>query len=192
MDAIETLDIQRFPKQYENMMTEAVLLSEKIACKLRSLMYASTDVRKPAYLKKAADVHGIEITYQDEILSIVLPRLLPKRGGKYSSLFLMEPLHAALEEFTETEAFPKFGECTVCIVHYYDKRVFDKPLYDFDNLQQKQLLDTIAAHVLIDDSASLCNVFCTALCRESNYTKVYIMEKERFKEWLPLPGDDKN
>ena len=190
IDAIGTLDMERFKKQYANMLIEAVLLSEKTACKLRSLMYASTDERKPEYLKKAANAHGIEISYEGAVLSIVLPRLLPKRGGKYSSMFLMDPLHQALEEFTLETSFPKFEECAVCIVHLYDEAVLDKPVFDFDNLQQKQLLDTIATHVMIDDTASLCNVFCTALRSDCNLTKVYVMQKNRLSEWLQKPEND--
>lgn len=184
VDAIKTLDIERFKKQYENMLLDLVLLSEKVACKLRSLIYASGHVQKPEYLKRASYEHGIEISYEGAVLSIVLPRLLPKRGGKYSSLFLMDPLHQALAEFTEEFEFPKFEECTVSIVHQYDATVLDKPVFDFDNLQQKQLLDTIAAHVMIDDAAPLCNVFCTTRRSKDNLTRVYVMQKDRLRDWL--------
>ena len=190
IDAIKTLDMERFKTHYGNMLIDLVLLSEKIACKQRSLIYASTDVRKPEYLKRAAYEHGIEISYEGAVLSIVLPRLLPKRGGKYSSLFLMDPLHQALEEFTEEYAFPKFEECLVCIVHLYDATVLDKPVFDFDNLQQKQLLDTIATHVMIDDAAPLCNVFCTTRRSKDNLTKVYIMQKDRLRDWLQQTEND--
>ena len=190
IEAIKTLDMERFKIHYANMLIELVLLSEKVACNLRSLIYASTDVRKPEYLKKASYEHGIEISYEGAVLSITLPRLLPKRGGKYSSLFLMEPLHQALEEFTEECDFPKFEECTVSIVHLYDATVLDKPVFDFDNLQQKQLLDTIATHVMVDDAAPLCNVFCTTRRSKSNLTRVYIMQKDRLRDWLQQTEND--
>lgn len=190
VDAIKTLDIERFKKQYENMLIDLVLLSEKVACKLRSLIYASGNVPKPEYLKRASYEHGIEISYEGAVLSIALPRLLPKRGGKYSSLFLMDPLHQALEEFTEEYDFQKFEECTVCIVHLYDASVLERPVFDFDNLQQKQLLDTIATHVMIDDAAPLCNVYCTTRRSKENLTRVYVMQKDLLRDWLQKTESD--
>lgn len=40
--AMDSLDIQRYPENYETMSTKAVLRAEKIACQLRSLLYPST------------------------------------------------------------------------------------------------------------------------------------------------------
>lgn len=180
----DTLDIKRFPKHYENMIVDAALLSEKITCKLRSLVYASSTIRKPEYLSRAADTQAVQVEYQDEILSISLPRLLPRRSGKYSSLFLADPIYAALDQFSSGQPLPKFRECTVCIVHEYDSSCTDRLFFDFDNLQQKQLIDTIAAHVLTDDNAMLCNVFCTSQAGKEDRTRVFIMAKNRFSQWL--------
>jgi hypothetical protein len=182
--ALDTLDLSRFPKNYENMSTEAALLAEKITCKLRSLIYASTGIRKPQYLTQAASAHDVRIEYQNGILCITLPRLLPRRGGKYSSLFLTEPIHAALERYGNEQQLPKFLDCTICMVHEYDASCADRLIFDFDNLQQKQLMDTIAVHILTDDNALLCDVFCTSRAGERDRTLVFIMEKNAFPEWL--------
>ena len=40
--AMDTLDIQRYPENYEIISTEAALLAERIACRLRNLLFAST------------------------------------------------------------------------------------------------------------------------------------------------------
>lgn len=182
--AVDTLDLDRFPKHYENMVLETALLSEKVTCKLRSLVYASTTIRKPEYLSQAAETQAVQVGYQEEILSITLPRLLPRRSGKYSSLFLTDPIHSALDRFSSNQPLPKFRECTVCIVHEYDCSCCDRPFFDFDNLQQKQLIDTIAAHVLTDDNALLCDVFCTSQPGGEDRTKVFIMAKNRFSQCL--------
>ncbi len=189
--ALDTLDLGRFPKNYENMSTEAGLQAEKITCKLRSLIYASTSVRKPEYLTLAASAQDVQINCRNGILCVTLPRLLPRRGGKYSSLFLTEPIHAALERYSNEQQLPKFLDCTICIVHEYDASCTDRLIFDFDNLQQKQLMDTIAVHVLTDDNALLCDVFCTAREGEQDRTKVFIMEKKVFPEWLSRPESDK-
>ena len=36
--AMDSLDIQRYPENYETMSTEAALRAEKIACQLRNLL----------------------------------------------------------------------------------------------------------------------------------------------------------
>lgn len=169
--AIDTLDIRRYPKNYETMSTDAALLSEKITCKLRSLIYASTTLKKPDYLTKAASAQEVQVACQNGLLCVTLPRLLPRRGGKYSSLFLTEPVHAALDQFATEQPLPKFRDCTVCLVHEYDASASDRLIFDFDNLQQKQLLDTIAVHVMTDDNALLCDVFCTAESGRQSKTK---------------------
>ena len=50
--AMDSLDIQRYPENYETMSTEAALRAEGIACQLRSLLYASTSVPKAALTGK--------------------------------------------------------------------------------------------------------------------------------------------
>ena len=74
--AMDTLDIQRYPENYEIISTEAALRAERIACRLRNLLFASSGVPKRDYLIKAGEVHGIEIGYADGILEVTLPRLL--------------------------------------------------------------------------------------------------------------------
>lgn len=44
--AMDTTDIQRYPDNYEVLSTDAALRAEKIACRLRHLIYSSTTIRK--------------------------------------------------------------------------------------------------------------------------------------------------
>lgn len=182
--AMDSLDIQRYPENYETMSTEAALRAEKIACQLRSLLYASTGISKSEYLLKAGEVHDIEITCEDGIVEVSLPRLLPKKKTKQSSLFLIDPLHAALEQYGSRHFLPRFRECVVCISHIYDHELPDWCLLDYDNLQQKQLLDVIALHVMVDDSGLLCDAYNTTELGDKDCTHIYIMEKNRFSCWL--------
>ena len=48
--------------------------------------------QKQRSIVKAGEAHGIEVNYEDGILEISMPRLLPKRKGRQSSLFLTDPL----------------------------------------------------------------------------------------------------
>lgn len=182
--AMDSLDIQRYPENYEAMSTEAALRAEKIACQLRSLLYASTNVPKNEYLLKASEVHSVEIHYEDGIMEISLPRLLPKKKMRQSDLFLLDPLHAALGYYAEKNPLPRFRECVVCISHVYDHGLPDWCLLDYDNLQQKKILDAIALYVMADDSGLLCDAYNTTELGDKDGTRVYIMEKNRFAGWL--------
>ena len=52
--AMDTTDIQRYPDNYETLSTDAALRAERIACRLRHLIYSSTTIRKGDYLKSAS------------------------------------------------------------------------------------------------------------------------------------------
>ena len=71
--AMDSVDIQRYPENYETMSTEAALRAEGIACQLRNLLYASTGVPRAEYLVKAAEAHGIEVAYEEGIFRVALP-----------------------------------------------------------------------------------------------------------------------
>lgn len=189
--AANSLDIQRYPKSYESMTTEAALLAESVACKIRSLIYGTTNIRKQDYLQKAAKTISIAVTYENEILCLHLPRLLPKKTGQYSSLYLMDPVDAALDQFGMDHRLPKFRECVICFVHTLNMDTTDQRIFDYDNLQQKQLLDSIAVHVLTDDNGILCDVFNTTQIGPKDHTDVFIMEKNRFCKWISERENDK-
>lgn len=182
--AMDTMDIQRYPENYEVISTEAALRAERIACRLRNLLSASTGVPKREYLLKAGEEHGIEIGYADGIFEVTLPRLLPKKKTRQSSLFLTEPLHAALEQYAGEHPTPRFRECVICISHVYGHDLPDWCLLDYDNLQQKQILDTVALYVMLDDSGLLCDAYNTTELGEKDCTRIYVMEKGRFGKWL--------
>ena len=184
LHAMDSLDIQRYPDNYETISTEAVLRAEKIACQLRSLLFASTNILREEYLVKAGEAHGIEITQEEGILAVTLPRLLPKKKGKQSSVFLLDPLGATLAEYAKEQTLPRFRECVVCISHVYDHKLPEQCIPDYDNLQQKQLLDMIALYVMADDNGLLCDAYNTTELGECACTRVYIMEKNRFAGWL--------
>nr|WP_300809489.1 DUF6100 family protein [uncultured Acetatifactor sp.] len=182
--AMDSVDIQRYPENYETMSTEAALRAEGIACQLRNLLYASTGVPRAEYLVKAAEAHGIEVAYEEGIFRVALPRLLPKKKMRQSGIFLLDPLHAALGQYGEENPLPRFRGCVVCVSHVYDHELPDWRIRDYDNQQQKQILDVIALYVMADDSGLLCDAYNTTELGDKDGTNVYIMEKNRFAGWL--------
>lgn len=181
--AMGSLDIQRTPENYEALSTQAALAAEKIACQLRSLLYATTRVPKSEYLARAGDAHGIEIGETNGVLEITLPCLLPKKRSRQSALFLGDPLHTALKEYMECHPMPRFRECTVCFIHVYGGDLPFCKLPDYDNLQQKQILDIITLHTMTDDGSLLCDLFNTTGPGEQSCTRVFVMERKRFPAW---------
>ena len=59
--AMDTTDIQRYPDNYEILSTDAALRAERIACRLRHLIYSSTSIQKGEYLQSASVAQGISI-----------------------------------------------------------------------------------------------------------------------------------
>ena len=51
--AIENTDIARYPENYNMLATDAALRSELIACRMRRLVFQSTDTKKPEHLASA-------------------------------------------------------------------------------------------------------------------------------------------
>ena len=89
--AMNTTDIQRYPDNYEVLSTDAALRAERITCRLRHLIYATTSIKKEEYLRSAETMQGIEISENDGILEIKLPCLLPKRRQAQSSCWIRLP-----------------------------------------------------------------------------------------------------
>lgn len=182
--AMKMTDLQKYPANYEELSVDAALRAERIACQLRNLIYVAGVTSKTEYMRKAAKAHGIRIKYKDEILTIQLPGLLPKRKAHVNTAFINEPLHYALKEYLEHEALPLFGDCVVCFIQVYDQRLPLRRIRDYDNLEFKQILDTISPFVLKDDSGLFCDSYHTTRLEDSDYTSVYVMEKAAFPEWL--------
>jgi hypothetical protein len=182
--AMDTTDIQRYPDNYETLSTDAALRAEKIACRLRHLLYASTSVRKEDYLLSAGAAHGIEISYENEILAISLPCLLPRRKQRQSTEFLLDPLQFTLSRYADHNPTPKFSHCVVCFSHIYNRELSERRISDYDNLELKQILDVISSFVMTDDGGLLCDAYNTTELGDTDCTQVSIMDKRSFRDWL--------
>ncbi|MDO4275115.1 MAG: DUF6100 family protein [Eubacteriales bacterium] len=182
--AMKMTDIPKYPTNYEELSTDAALRAEHIACQLRNLIYATGIVSKTEYMEKATKVHGIQIQNDKGILTIRLPGLLPKRKAHVNIGFINEPLHFALKEYLEHDSLPVFENCVVCFIQIYDQHLPLRRIRDYDNLEFKQILDTISPFVLRDDSGLFCDSYHTSRLEDADYTSVHIMDKSDFPEWL--------
>lgn len=182
--AMDTTDIQRYPDNYEVLSTDAALRAEKIACSLRHLIYSTTNIKKADYQCMACDCQGIELQYQEQILEITLPSLLPKRRNRKSVEFLLDPLHFFLSQYAEENPLPKYRECVVCFSHIYSRDLPAGRIHDYDNLELKQILDVLASYIMVDDTGLLCDAYNTTEFGEVDCTRISVMEKSRFSAWL--------
>lgn len=182
--AMSTTDLQRYSDNHEVLSTDAALRCERIACRLRHLIYTSTSVRKEEYLTSAAVMQGVEIRYEDGLLEITLPCLLPKRQKRQSSEFLIDPIYAALSQYAKSHAMPQFRHCVVCFSHVYCHEQPERRVRDYDNLELKQLLDVVSSFIMVDDSGLLCDAYNTTELGETDCTRIFIMAQGQFPRWL--------
>ena len=90
--AMDTTDIQRYPDNYEVLSTDAALRAEKIACRLRHLIYSSTSIQKGEYLQSASVAQGISIAYENGVLEVTLPGVsVTTTIWKKSSFWMSSP-----------------------------------------------------------------------------------------------------
>ncbi len=182
--AMDTTNLQQYPDNYEVLSTDAALRAERIACRLRHLIYTSTGIKKEEYLTSAAVMQGVAVIYEDGLLEITLPCLLPKRQKRQSSEFLIDPIHAALNQYARSHPMPQFQHCVVCFSHVYCQEQPERRVRDYDNLELKQLLDVVASFIMVDDGGLLCDAYNTTELGDTDCTRISIMSQSRFPAWL--------
>ena len=163
--------------------TDAALRSELIACRMRRLVFQSTDTKKPEYLASAGVVQGIDIREENGILKITLPCLFPKRKKRENTEFITDPLYFTLSRYSDGNPLKRYSHCVVCFSHIYSD---DSKRYirDYDNLELKQILDVIAAFLMEDDSGLLIDAYNTTETGKTDCTEISVMEKRRFSDWI--------
>jgi len=182
--ALNMTDVQRYLENYEVLSADAAHRGELIACRLRHLYYAPTQKDRSDYLETAADEMGISVQMKDGIVEITVPSLMPRRKQWQNTEFLLDPFSAALSRFASEHGVPRMEHCTGCFVLCYDKELPDRRVCDYDNLELKRVLDAAAAYFLPDDSGLFYDAYYTTELGERDCTKLYLMESDRYPEWL--------
>lgn len=173
-----------YGKNYEELSLDAAIRAERIACSLRNLIYATNLINKPKLMDAVAKEHGIEISHSYDRVIITLPGLLPKRTKRTNTTFLTDPLHACLDSYVREHTLPHFTDCVVCFSHMFDQNLSTRRIRDYDNLECKQVLDTVAGFVMTDDGGLFCDAYHTTELGNRDCTILTIMEKSSFSTWL--------
>ena len=79
---------------------------------------------------------------------------------------------------------PHYRECVVCFAQVYDQALPTRRVRDYDNLEEKQILDLLSSFVMADDTGLLCDAYNTAELGDQDCTMIFVMEKHRFPGWL--------
>jgi len=187
--ALQSVDIISYPENYSSLSHQAVVKSEYVSRKLRELVYSTTNISWSDLLENVADELGIRINYDDNgTVEITIPCLIPHRRKKQTG-FITAPLYVALERFIAERRpelpFEKFRHCAICITHVYDKVLLGKGRKrDYDNIELKGIIDVINTFLLIDDNGSLCDIYNTSEFSDQDITRISIMKKDMFPEWI--------
>lgn len=184
ISAMKITDIGTYGKNYEELSIDAAQHAERIACSLRNLIFAANLVARPLLMEKTAEIHRITIIHTDSRVEITLPGLMPKRTKRVNTTFLTDPLHASLESYTKKHTLPHFTDCVVCFSHVFDQTLPTRRIRDYDNLECKQILDTVAGFLMTDDSGLFCDAYHTTELGDRDCTILTIMEKKEFPGWL--------
>lgn len=184
ISAIKITDTGTYGKNYEELSMDAAQRAERIACSLRNLIFAANLIPKPVLMVAVSKEHGITITHSTDRVVITLPGLMPKRTKRINTTFLTDPLHASLDAYTKEHTLPHFTECVVCFSHIFDRNLSARRVRDYDNLECKQLLDTVATFLMTDDSGLFCDAYHTTVLGDKDCTMLTIMEKRAFPDWL--------
>ena len=184
ISAIKITDTGTYGKNYEELSMDAAQRAERIACSLRNLIFAANLIPKPVLMVAVSKEHGITITHSTDRVVITLPGLMPKRTKRINTTFLTDPLHASLDAYTKEHTLPHFTECVVCFSHIFDRNLSARRVRDYDNLECKQLLDTVATFLMTDDSGLFCDAYHTTELGDKDCTILTIMEKRAFPDWL--------
>ncbi len=175
---------QKYGANYEKLSINTALLSERVTCNIRKLIYTTNNLTPNKYLEKAVDELEIKITCNKNIYEIELPTLLLKKGKEQSSDFIASPLARCLDHFVMENEMNLGEDIVVCFNQIYDENSPLRRVRDYDNIDLKRMLDVIAIYFLDDDSGYYIDMFNTTSFGEKDVTKISIMERSYFEEWL--------
>ena len=79
--------------------------------------------------------------YSPDVVTVVLPGIMPSRSAMHKTDFLSAPLEAKLFEYDRMYQLPKFRYGEVIFTHIYNKAMSVRRIQDYDNMETKKILD---------------------------------------------------
>ncbi len=177
-------------ERYGEEVEKASLCGERLTERLRRLAMESLAEpgRQRVYEERLIRSHWITAGYEEGILRVELPFLLPHRKSKYTD-YIYQPLFLAMEKWCGERGkagaeVPAFREAVVGFCHVYDKGKPQVRVRDHDNIEEKQVVDALGTFFLESDGGLYLDTFHTTVMGDGDRTEVFLMEKGRFGEWV--------
>lgn len=185
-------------RQFLDCMVNASVSAEQLTERLRRLVFGSSlwEKQRRVYGKELVRIHKITVQFQEEILEVKLPCLLPHRKEAYTD-FIYKPFYLALQDWCDMrvqqgKTVPIFDYATVCFFHEYDQSLPLGRVRDHDNIEEKQVVDALGTFFLTSDSGLYLNTYHTTLLGNEDCTRLYLMAQERFPGWITAAACEKS
>ncbi len=178
----ETTDSAKHLQNFESVGIDMVTSAEKIACDIRNTILSYNAVNKYELMNCVCKAQGIDIKNREYGYEIELPNIISKRKNRVNTPFIIEPVVHKIYEFAKTNSIKRLDDATVVFVYIYNNEGQRKRIFDYDNLETKQMLDVINSFFLVDDSSKYCNLFYTSGEGERDMTKIFIINNKIFRQ----------
>lgn len=166
---------------FSELMNEFIFKSEKMTCYARDVALKTFCADRKILFEGIAQNNGINVKKENGIIEIEIPFLLPKKTQKKAS-FICDPLFYSLIKASEKTDLKINENAVVWFVNIYDNKTNKIAVRDYDNLESKKILDTIALFSLKDDSAEFCDIIYSMEFGTQNKTMIYVIPKTRLFE----------
>lgn len=170
----------------EQSSLELLALLESGALSLRNEIIFKNDKAKSTVKRIICDNFNVNITYNNGILDISLPRLLPRKTDK--TRYIFTTLEIAIREKLENKEVntPKFTKGVIVkFTHYYSEEDMFR-ITDYDNLETKSALDIIGLYFLEDDSPKNISTYHTMKIGDKTYTRIQIIDDNFMKNIVDI------
>lgn len=171
-------------------ITSASFTAEGLTERLRRLVLENClwEPVRETYGAGIVSLHGISVAYENEVLTVELPGLLPHRKNRYTD-YLYKPVHLALKNWCgrrqkEGLEVPLYEQATVCFLHGYDKKLSMARVRDHDNIEEKQMVDALGMFFLVSDGGMYLNTYHASVQGDEDRTVLFLMHQEAFPRWI--------
>lgn len=186
LEYLESIGNRLHEESYEQeLFSKYVTEAENFALEAREFVPLQYRREADLYRKNGSDVSEISAEKCGDVITIVIPRLLPHRTKQSASTKAYfyktfgPALHEALRSMTVFEE--------KVVIWYEHMHSNHNELRDFDNIETKYITDIIAPYVVKDDNPNWISVYHSGReTKKQAYTRIRIMPERIFLErrWM--------
>jgi len=123
-----------------------------------------------------------------KLRKLVMESAVSPEKQKYTD-YIYQPLFMAMETWCERQEregleVPAYEEAVVCFCHIYDRGRPETMIRDHDNIEEKQVVDSLGTFFLRSDGGLYLDTYHASCMGNGDRTEVFLMEKGRFPDWI--------